>query len=246
MSLRFQRRGCYQRGMILLLLANLSHAQEPTPVHYTDVVVELAQPLYTTAIQREGHEGACWMQVAIDAIGELTAAFPKVPDGCIEPLAEIVAEALKQSTFQPWVVDGVAVPSTFQTVHRFELTRYEWWESGARPEDFPWPPLKHDDLPGPYTPSESDEEGGPTVRHRARPSFPEEAIYHLASGTDVTCRLRMYFDVRGHVYGAIVEACAGEYAQELLEAASKWRFKPYPEDAPAPGSFVLKMVFRKN
>ncbi len=224
-----------------LVLLGVAHATEPVPVHHSDVVTQKTEPVYTTALQKDGHEGLCRVSVVIDETAALVSVLPKEEGSCSDPLVGMLSETVEQWTFRPWTVDGVPVPSTFQLMYRFEILRDEWWRDGSRPEGLPWPPPVDGDPPGPYTPLPFEAMEG-RIKHAEEPIFPDELKTMVAG--DISCMLVLYFDEQGQAYGAIVEACPQVVSRSILAAAPRWRILPTPEDTPLPGAMRMKLTFK--
>ena len=79
-----------------------------------------------------------------------------------------------------------------------------------------------------------------------QPSFPPEELETMAPGREVSCRVFVFFDETGLIYGAIVDKCTGEFPGEILKVAPRWRIFPYPSDEPSEGVFMMKLTFKNR
>jgi TonB family protein len=83
--------------------------------------VKKVSPTYPEEARKEGIEGTVILEATIDAEGNV--AKVKVLKGEIDSLNKAAVEAIKQWKYEPVIVEGKAMPSTFTVTMKFALDK---------------------------------------------------------------------------------------------------------------------------
>jgi TonB family protein len=100
-----------------------TEAQKPAEgsEHPGPTVIKKVNPTYPEEARKEGIEGMVILEATIDTEGNVTKV--KVLKGEIESLNKAAVEAIRQWKYEPIIVEGKAMPSTFTVTIKFALDK---------------------------------------------------------------------------------------------------------------------------
>ena len=97
----------------------------PKPAESTDhpgpTLIKKVSPTYPEDARKEGIEGTVILEATIDTEGNV--AKVKVLKGGIDSLNQAAVDAIKQWKYEPIILDGKPVPSTFTVTIKFALDK---------------------------------------------------------------------------------------------------------------------------
>ncbi len=218
---------------MLALLLTPAFAQEPISVPPGEIrFTRYVKPAWPEGISGGEKARSCEASVAFDEGGVPLLVEVR---GCPSEFELAATEALEAWRIHPVERQGLPVAVTFDVSLTFKPAppQAQLHSGQHRPSD-------HPDVPEPATrqwwrpgvvPEESDLASELAFEWlllvefpQLPPKMPRLARKHQLEGD---CYVRVYLDRAGRPYGLVVEDCPDVFVEPTLEAAQRWRIRPF-------------------